>query len=328
MFEAWYEIAGVVVVVLLLLYVFIPCNKRRSVAGRHFLVTGGSKGIGLAFCKELVLKKATTITLLARNKAALEAAKKELLVDAKTLGVSLTVNTLSVDTTDYPAVQAAVKTLATNVDVLVCCAGLSLPGYFLDQDPAVFQKQMNVNYMGTVHAIKAVLPSMVASRTTQQPKDILIVSSGICAGSFLGYSSYAPTKFALRGLADALRNELLGFGISVSIAFPPDTETPGFENEEKTKPKETSLITPPALYKPQVVALDMLTGFLAGDYQMLSPNFETALSLKGNTGVGARRDVLGDALLAPIWVISQHFWRVFHADPTAAKYGQNYKKSK
>ena len=38
-----------------------------------------------------------------------------------------------------------------------------------------------------------------------------------------GYCSYAPTKWALRGLADCLRNELLGTGVEVSVAYPPDT---------------------------------------------------------------------------------------------------------
>ena len=42
----------------------------------------------------------------------------------------------------------------------------------------------------------------------------------------MGYSTYAPTKWALRGLADVLRNELGGLGISVHMAYPPDTETP------------------------------------------------------------------------------------------------------
>ena len=38
-----------------------------------------------------------------------------------------------------------------------------------------------------------------------------------------GYCSYAPTKWALRGLADCLRNELQGTGVEVSVAYPPDT---------------------------------------------------------------------------------------------------------
>eukprot|EP00966_Prymnesium_polylepis_P177995 4121675-Prymnesium_polylepis.1 len=69
---------------------------------------------------------------------------------------------------------------------------------------------MDLNYLGTVRCIKAVLPQMVARRSGQ----VIIVASGAAVVSFMGYSSYAPTKWALRGLADALRNELCGLGVS------------------------------------------------------------------------------------------------------------------
>ena len=52
---------------------------------------------------------------------------------------------------------------------------------------------------------------------------IVIVASAAAVVSFIGYSTYAPTKFALRGLADTLRNELLGFGVSVTPTTPPVT---------------------------------------------------------------------------------------------------------
>jgi 3-dehydrosphinganine reductase len=48
---------------------------------------------------------------------------------------------------------------------------------------------------------------------------IVIVASAAAVVSFIGYSTYAPTKFALRGLADALRNEFLGFNVSVCACW-------------------------------------------------------------------------------------------------------------
>ena len=54
------------------------------------------------------------------------------------------------------------------------------------------------------------------------------------------YASYAPTKWAIRGFGDSIRNELCGFGVSVHVAYPPDTATPGYDAENKTKPKECS----------------------------------------------------------------------------------------
>jgi len=52
---------------------------------------------------------------------------------------------------------------------------------------------------------------------------------------FTGYAAYAPSKYAVRGLAECLRNELQGTGVKVSIGFPPDTKTPGFDIENLSK---------------------------------------------------------------------------------------------
>ena len=51
----------------------------------------------------------------------------------------------------------------------------------------------------------------------------------------IGYAAYAPSKFAVRGLLETLRNELQGTGVKVSICYPPDMDTPGYEREGRTK---------------------------------------------------------------------------------------------
>lgn len=84
---------------------------------------------------------------------------------------------------------------------------------------------------------------------------IVFVSSTLGLMSFVGYSSYAPGKHALKGkdmthtflnpfsfllgLAETLRSELLLYGISVHCFFPCTIYTPGYEEENKTKPKIT-----------------------------------------------------------------------------------------
>jgi len=57
-----------------------------------------------------------------------------------------------------------------------------------------------------------------------------------------GYASYGPSKFAVRGLAESLRAELRSDNIGVSVAYPPETETPMLEAANKTMPPETRLI--------------------------------------------------------------------------------------
>jgi len=74
------------------------------------------------------------------------------------------------------------------------------------------------------------------------------------AGIF-GYSAYSSTKFALRGLAESIAMELRPYNISVTLCLPPDTDTPGFAEEEKSKPLETKLIAQMAtLVTPEEVA--------------------------------------------------------------------------
>lgn len=74
-----------------------------------------------------------------------------------------------------------------------------------------------------------------------------------------GYSAYGATKFAIRGLAEALAMELTPHNVCVTLALPPDTDTPGFKEEEKTKPLETKLISDAGgLVQPEDVAKNLL----------------------------------------------------------------------
>jgi 3-dehydrosphinganine reductase len=71
---------------------------------------------------------------------------------------------------------------------------------------------------------------------------IVLVSSQAGQVGVFGYTSYCATKFALKGLAESLQMELARDNIYVTLAYPPDTDTPGFLEENKTKPIETQLI--------------------------------------------------------------------------------------
>jgi 3-dehydrosphinganine reductase len=71
----------------------------------------------------------------------------------------------------------------------------------------------------------------------------VMIASGASLLGIFGYASYCPSKFALKGLAETLHAELKGAGVGISIAYPPDTETPMLVEENKIKPAETKLIT-------------------------------------------------------------------------------------
>jgi len=122
---------------------------------------------------------------------------------------------------------------------------------------------MAVNYFGTLYVIRAALPAMRA----RQRGRIVLVSSGAALMGLFGYAAYGPSKFAVRGLAETLRSELRADNIGVSVVYPPDTETPMLEEENKTKPEETRLITGVAkTWSADAVAACMMRGIERGTF--------------------------------------------------------------
>jgi 3-dehydrosphinganine reductase len=211
-----------------------------ELSGAHVLVTGGSSGIGLATAR-LAAARGARVSLLARDAARLEEA-------ARTIDGTPPAATVSADVTDAAAVNDAVATLVARVgpvDVLVTSAGSVHPGYFQDLDDAVFREQMEVDYFGTLHPVRAVVPSMIERGRGH----VVTVSSTAGLIGVFGYSAYAPAKFAVRGLAETLRSELAPAGIVVACVYPPDTRTPGFDRENELKPPETERIS--AAIKPR-----------------------------------------------------------------------------
>lgn len=129
---------------------------------------------------------------------------------------------------------------------------------------------------------------------------------------FAGFSSYAPSKWAVRGLADCLRSELLSTGVSVHVAYPPDTDTPGYEKESATKPPECHAASRAAgdvLYSADVVAAKIVHGLAKGAYHLPSPDLGQNFLVAGMAGLSPRALCLPlDVLLAPVIAIAM---RVF-----------------
>jgi NADP-dependent 3-hydroxy acid dehydrogenase YdfG len=107
------------------------------------------------------------------------------------------------------------------LDAMVCNAGFGIYGAIDDIEPAQMQRLMDVNYMGTYHAIRAALPVF----RRQARGHLFIISSIVGQRGIPFMSAYAATKFAQAGLAESLRAELRGTNIHVSTVFPISTET-------------------------------------------------------------------------------------------------------
>jgi 3-dehydrosphinganine reductase len=146
-----------------------------------------------------------------------------------------------VDVADPSAVAAALDKLAMDagpVDVLVTSAGQARPGRFLELDDEVFRRMMEVDYFGTLHAVRAVAPAMV----DRGRGSIVAIASAAGLLGIYGYTAYSPAKFAVRGLMEALRDELKPHGVHVACVYPPDVDTPQLAEENQWKPAETAAI--------------------------------------------------------------------------------------
>ena len=233
-------------------------------------ISGGSSGIGLEVARQLA-GRGHPVVLMARNADRLDEAAARIMKDepaASVLGIT-------VDVTDRAALGAAVdQAVAAHgaPGIVVASAGLAEPGLFLEQSIAVHEAQLAVNYNGTLNLIHAAAPLMRDAGGGQ----IALVSSGAAFFGVYGYGAYAPSKFAVRALAEVLRVELAPHGIVVTLCYPPDTETPMLEAEMRTKPEATKVISAGGgLWQPEAVARALLRGMDKGRFAV-TPGWQMA----------------------------------------------------
>lgn len=202
------------------------------------LITGGSSGIGFALAKKLV-KEGTSVCLLARDKAKLDQAVDELTPLA--LNSKQTIETLSCDISNYEDLLSKLEKWINESDLpdlVINSAGAAYPGYFQELDVDIFHWMMDVNYFGTLHVLKILIPHIIERGSGT----VVNISSQAGFVGVFGYSAYGASKYAVRGLSDVLRAEMKPLGIQISVVFPPDTQTPQLEFEESLKPMETKAI--------------------------------------------------------------------------------------
>ncbi|KIJ64202.1 hypothetical protein HYDPIDRAFT_112154 [Hydnomerulius pinastri MD-312] len=286
-------------------------KKKWDPKGKHVYITGGSQGLGLALAK-LLAKKGANISIVARTQSKLDEALKEL----ETLRTSPTQSfhafsfSLSSPSTSAAALAAATAAHNDTVpDVVFACAGASKPMFFVEMGEGEFEGGMRDGYWVQAWTAWAAAKEMVKRGTKGK---IVLVSSTLGFMSFVGYASYSPAKHALRGLAEALRSELLLYGISAHIFFPPTMYTPGFDEENKTKPPITRKIeeTDDGL-SAEAAAIGLFKGVERGDFH-ITADLITSLfkaSTRGNAPRGGFGSWMVDSLLDVVALFAVPIWR-------------------
>ncbi|MBN2284457.1 MAG: SDR family oxidoreductase [Deltaproteobacteria bacterium] len=241
--------------------------------GKKVLITGGSSGIGLALAQNLSTQ-GCHIHLLARNRETLDSALE--IIRSIQNNPSVHIGAVSADVRDPDSINEAIDRMSRDAglpDFVINSAGVSHPGCVQDLDLEIFRRTMDVNYHGTVHVTKAVLPGMIERGSGH----IINISSVAGFLGVFGYTAYCASKFAVMGFSDTLRAEVKPLGIRVSVALPPDTETPMFVNAEALKPYVTKALSKNVkAMSAESVAAIILRDIARGKYLIL-PGFETKM---------------------------------------------------
>lgn len=240
---------------------------KQDFMGKSAVITGGSKGIGKATAREIVMRGGS-VCIIARGREALKRTGSEL-ESLRPQGAAQFIETIAADTTDMkklkPLIEKYVKRKGIP-DYLINCVGYAYPQYIEKLTVADFRKNMEVNYYGQLVPILALLPYYMKERRGY----IANVSSMMGYFGIMGYASYAPTKFAIVGLTEVLRHELKPYNIGFSLLYPPDTDTPGYEIENKTKPRECAIMSEKArLMTAEEVAEKFVDGIVKKRFNIL-----------------------------------------------------------
>jgi len=182
-----------------------------------FLITGASRGIGAATAK-LAVEAGYRVALTARSTDALA----EL---AASLGAPDRVLTAACDITDWSQLQDLVRTVTDRfgrLDVVLANAGISVTTSFLGDrgaDPEDWRDMVVTNVYGPAITARAVLPALVETRGH-------LILTGSSAGRHTRAGNlYATTKWAVTGLAGAIRTEVWDTGVRTTVVQPGMVDT-------------------------------------------------------------------------------------------------------
>lgn len=175
-----------------------------------WLVTGGSKGLGLELARALLAsgyRVAATSRLLSDVVSALGPKSDRFLP-------------VALDPADEGSVARAVDTVRTHfgtIDVVVNNAGYGQLGAVEEVSDAEARRNFDANVFGTLNVLRATLPTLRARGTGHV---FNIASIGGYVGGFSGFGVYCATKFAVAGLTEALHQDLAPLGVKVTLVYP------------------------------------------------------------------------------------------------------------
>jgi short-subunit dehydrogenase len=251
----------------------VAATSERRVA----FITGASSGIGAA-CVRVFASAGWDVLAVARRRERLE----ELAAAVRAAFPAATVRPLACDVNSDASVTAAfgeARAAFGRLDALVNNAGFGTYGAVADTPLDRFRENMETNFFGVLRCTQAAIP-LLRETARRSPRrwgaSIVMVSSIVGRRSFPGMSAYCASKFAVEGLAEALRAELAADRVAVSVVNPGVTKTEFFASSKGERPKE--YVPPRRGMTPEAVARAILKA-------TSRPHRNLYLTLEGKAGM-------------------------------------------
>ncbi|KAI8817386.1 uncharacterized protein EV422DRAFT_500094 [Fimicolochytrium jonesii] len=282
---------------------------------QHVYITGGSQGTGLALAK-LLAARGARITIVARDVAKLEKAVEEIrressLATENSEGKQVVIYE-SADLRNAEGSAKALKNaeerMGAKVDYVFLCAGGAQPGMFIDLPASSLAHEMERDYLTAAYTAHAAITSF-----TTHPKPhtcrLVFVSSILGLMGLVGYTGYSAAKHAIRGLADSLRMEMQMYGIKIHIFYPGTIYSPGYEEENKTKPAITKKLEEGDVgVTPEKAAEILFRGVEKEQYSIVC-DFTGELIRSATKGAAPANNGVMDFINTIIGFIGLTFWR-------------------
>jgi NAD(P)-dependent dehydrogenase (short-subunit alcohol dehydrogenase family) len=184
-------------------------KEPRSLSGKVVAITGGGRGIGRAIAQALAAEGAR-VAIGDLDKASAEEAAAQLGGSGLGLGLDVT------DHAGFTAFLDEVEQRLGPLDVLVNNAGIMPVTAFADESPASIARQLEINLHAVIHGTQEAVRRMVPRRTGH----IVNIASLAGRSGFPLLATYCATKHGVVGLSEAVRAELRGSGIELSVVMP------------------------------------------------------------------------------------------------------------
>lgn len=173
----------------------------RCISGQHCYIGGGSEGLGLSLARQLT-DRGAHVTIVSRSQAKLDAALAQL--EASRQNDQQVLQAHACDLTDPDAAAETLRKAcrahgadAPAPDYLFACAGGCVPGFFTDVPAAKHWECMEWNFRTCLNTVHEGVKAM--KEGGKKGGRVVLTSSVLALMSFAGYSTYSPSKYAIRG---------------------------------------------------------------------------------------------------------------------------------